>query len=353
MRRLSLQWAIGLAFVLALPFGAGAWDRGVVTTFAVLPAGASGPEGLEVGPDGTVYVTTFGFTSAGASTEPGQLYVYDARGRLERQVSIAGSSPHLLGLRVQPVTGALLVIDFGAGLVLDVNPRTGASTPFLTLPAALPHPGGSGLNDITFDRSGGVYVSDSFQGIVWTTGPKGGVAKAWVDDPLLRTAGYPPFGANGLRFNRHQTSLFVANTGNDQIIEVPVESDGGAGATAVFTNSINGADGLIIDESDNLWVVANQSDEIVVVDPSGRVIAKLGDFDGLTASGSPIHLLFPASLRFSGEDLLVTNLSLNTTLFGFPTVDTAWSAKVSHYTVARLRARIPLRGDDDGDSHGR
>ena len=36
--------------------------------FAVLPAGSSGPEGIEVGSDGKVYVTTFGFTSAGVAS---------------------------------------------------------------------------------------------------------------------------------------------------------------------------------------------------------------------------------------------------------------------------------------------
>ncbi|MFL4968525.1 MAG: hypothetical protein ACJ8EU_07345 [Xanthobacteraceae bacterium] len=42
---------------------ASAWDRGNVETFAVLPAGATGPEGITVGPDGNVYVGTFGFTA--------------------------------------------------------------------------------------------------------------------------------------------------------------------------------------------------------------------------------------------------------------------------------------------------
>ena len=47
-------------------------------------------------------------------------------------------------------------------------------------------------------------------------------------------------------------------------------------------------------------------------------------------------MLFPASLRFHGSDLLVTNLSLNTHLFGFVTVDTDWSAQVSRYTVVKV-----------------
>ena len=53
----------------------------------------------------------------------------------------------------------------------------------------------------------------------------------------------------------------------------------------MFAHSINGADGLMVDVDDNLWVAANQADEIVVLDTTGKVIAKLGDFDGLDQGG--------------------------------------------------------------------
>ena len=96
---------------------------------------------------------------------------------------------------------------------------------------------------------------------------------------MLTTTGVPPFGANGLAFNKAGNALFVANTGNDTIVKIPV-TGGTPGTPAVFVNSINGADGLILDGHDNLWVAANQADEIVVLDPTGKVIAKLGDFDG-------------------------------------------------------------------------
>ncbi len=340
--------------LLLLPLEAQAWDRGPVTTFAVLPAGAAGPEGLEVDAAGNAYVTTFDVAGTGPAT--GRLYVFNAHGQLVRQVSVAGSTPDLLGLRFQPTTGALLVVDFGGARVLEVDPRTGASAVFMTLPAALPHPGGSGLNDITFDRAGNVYVSDSFQGIIWKTGRQGGEATAWVDDALLRTTGVPPFGANGLRFNRAETALFVANTGNDTVVKIPVAA-GAPGTPAVFVNSVNGADGLILDEHDNVWIAANQADEIVVVDPSGRAIAKLGDFDGVTRRGTPRGLLFPASLRFSRGELLVTNLALDLRLVNpdFVTGDSEWAAQVTRYTVSRLPARIPPlpgrsaadRDDDD------
>jgi sugar lactone lactonase YvrE len=332
----------------ALPADSAAWDRERAQVFAILPDGSGGPEGLEVDPDGNVYVGSFGFTATGPIDPPGRIFVFDRRGKLLRVLEVEGSSANLLGLRWREATGTLLVADFGNAQVLEVDPLTGASEPFLTIPP--PPPTGASLNDIALDAAGNVYVSDSFQGIVWRTGAAGGLAQAWVTSPLLQTTGVPPFGANGLRLNRDGTALFVTNTGNDTVVRVPVLNGGGAGEPEVFVHSINGADGLLVDDDDNLWVAANQADEIVVVDPTGKAIAKLGDFDGVR-DGVPKGLLFPASLRFAGKDLLVTNLALDLRLFGLPpTIDSAWAAKVKRYTVSRLPARIPR--DDRGHGHG-
>ena len=99
----------------------------------------------------------------------------------------------------------------------------------------------------------------------------------------------------------------------------------------------------MLDRNDNIWVVANQADEIVVVDPTGKAIAKLGDFDGVK-DGVTRGLLFPASLAFSkdGKSLLVTNLELDLRTIGLvQTVDSQWAAQVQRHSIARLRARIP------------
>lgn len=316
-------------------------NRNAAELFAILPDGSSGPEGLTVGADGNVYVATFGFNQNGAVSGPGQLFVFNPKGHLIRQVSIANSSPHMLGLAFHPQTGALLVIDFGAGKVLNVNPITGASSVFMTVT------GNSGLNGLTFDHAGNVYVSDSFQGIIWKTGPTGGEGTVWVSDPLLTTAGVPPFGANGIEFNHAQNIMFVANTGNDTIVQIPV-SNGTPGKPSVFVNSINGADGLAVDRHDNLWVAANQNDEIDVVSPSGKLLARLGGFEGVDDHGLPHGLLFPASPDFSrdGEFLYVTNLALDLRIFGLvQAVDSQWCAQVRHFTVSRIRTQVRELGD--------
>src|ERR1051325_8685866 len=161
-------------------FNAGAWDRGHVERFATLPPKALNPEGIAVEPrSGDVYVT--GFNPAG--TGPAQIYVFDEDGRFKRTILVTPAtsatpvSSALLGLDFHPTTHRLLVIDLGAGNVLDVNPISGAATVFM------PASSGDGLNALTFDHAGNVYVSASFSGRVYRTGPAGGPPIVWAEDP--------------------------------------------------------------------------------------------------------------------------------------------------------------------------
>jgi sugar lactone lactonase YvrE len=325
----------GLAGFLSHPHSAAAFDRNKAQLFAVLPDGGTLPEGLAVAPNGDVYVATFDGSK--------KIFVFNANGGLLRTLTVGTSSGFLLGLGFHPTSGAFLVIDFGAGKVLTVDKQSGGASDFISLAT----PTGSGLNALTFDAAGNVYVSDSFNGAVWKTGPGGqlNLTTPWVQNALLTTTGDPPFGANGLAFNKAGTKLFVANTGNDTIVQIPV-TGGSPGTPTTFVNSINGADGLIIDDQDNIWVAANQSDEIVVVDNTGKVLAKLGDFDGLTNDGTPNGLLFPASPYFSPDKktLFVTNLALDLRVgTGNPfnvAIDSAWTAQVKHWTVSKINTQF-------------
>jgi sugar lactone lactonase YvrE len=328
-------WIMAAAFATS----AGAWVRSPAVNFAVLPPGTAHPEGITVDAQGNLYVANFDVSK---SSGPGNVVVFDHAGRLLRKLDVSNSSPLLLGLAFHPQTHALLVLDFGAGNVLQVDPQTGAASVLATIGTPA---NGHGINGLTFDPAGNVYVSDSFAGKIWKIPSGGGGPSVWVDDPAtLGTSGVPPFGANGIAFNNAHDAMFVANTGNDTIVKIPVNGNFDPATPTVFVNGINGADGLIIDSADNLWVAANQADEIVVVDATGRAIAKLGDFDGIDPHGAAKGLLFPASLVFSNGFLYITNLALDlkTAVGDFATaVDSPWAASVTQFNVARIRAQIP------------
>jgi sugar lactone lactonase YvrE len=343
MSRFNIIATLGAAIGILAAVPASAWERGPVEVLTVLPDVTPGVqssvEGLTVGPDGNIYVPTFGFNTTGSLTGNAVLFVISPNGNVLRKVTIQNSSPHMLGLAFNPVFGNLLVLDFGAGKILDVNPYSGLST-VVAGPIA-----NSGLNALTFDQSGNAYVSDSFNGVIWKVTHSGTVT-TWSSGPLLApgTGLTPPFGANGVEFNNEHTILYVANTAEHQIIEIPVNPDGTAGAAKILITGINAPDGIMVDGKDNIWICSNQEDEIVVIDKTGKVIAKLGDFRGIDQNGIAQGLLFPASLAFSKDksSLYVSNLTLYLPYAGADlAIDSAWTLLVKGYTVSTLPAVIP------------
>jgi sugar lactone lactonase YvrE len=367
MRRLSPVTALfGATLGLLASAPAQAWDRGTVVNFATIPSFTpTGPgpvcpnnassctsdiEGVAVGPDGTVYSPSFGFNSDGALGGYGELFVFAPDGSLVKHFPVIGSSPHLIGLVYQNSSKSALIADLGKGVVWKVDPKNRKTSLFMQAPSIIAGKS-AGLNALTIDKSGNVYTSDSFQGVIWKNDPGGGTPTAWYsptnpgqNDLLLPDANagevlIPPFGANGIEFNNEGTALFAMNTAYHSIVKIPVNPDGSAGTGVTFTTGINAPDGLAVDANDNLWVAANQGDEIVVVDPSGTVIAKKGDFNGLD-EGSIQGLLFPASVAFSPDKrrLYVTNLALYLPFAGVPSiaVDSGLTLQVKRYNIAAI-----------------
>ena len=330
-----------LIFVFSLfQLPAYAWDRSQATTFATLPPGSAHPEGITTDSKGNFYVVTWDYERPG---KLGHLIVFAPDGRFQRRVEIAGSSNRLGDISFQPETGNLLVVDYGGKQVLKVDPLTGASSVFISVPGEKPEPPAprsawAAPNGMTFDKKGNIYLTDSFQGTVWRTGPTGGVPTAWVKSDLLISHTPHPLGANGLAFDRKETALFVGNTADRTIIRVPVVN-GEAGKPEVFIIGVNGPDGMFVDEDDRLWVVANSSDEIVVFDKTGKALAKLGDFNGLDENGAPRGLLFPAEMTKVGDYLYVTNLACDFRYWKglAQAVVSQWAGEVKVHNIVKIR----------------
>ena len=129
-----------------------------------------------------------------------------------------------------------------------------------------------------------------------------------------------------------------------------MNTDGTAGTPSIFVTGINGPDGIAVKRTGtnagSIWVTANQSDEIVIIDNvTGRVIDKFGDFFGLEAPPGmqcpptclPNGLLFPASLAFSSDErtLYVANPAFAQSPPDPASIDTAWAQRVTHWNVVR------------------
>ena len=183
-------------------------------------------------------------------------------------------------------------------------------------PAVFMNPiAGSGLNALTFDKAGNVYVSDSFNGIIWKTDTQAAAPNAMEQRSAARAGNAVYYTAFRREWHRVQQCRHDPVRGQHRVSSDhpdPGDADGTGGSASIFITGINAPDGIAIDRDDNLWVCANQEDEIVVIDTTGKVIAKLGDFNGIDPKGFPRGLLFPASLAFSNDrsTLYVSNLTL-------------------------------------------
>jgi SMP-30/gluconolaconase/LRE-like protein len=344
-------WAAACLLASAVAFGAYAKDipgpRVVnVERFATLPDGVRFPEGIAANPaTGDIFVGTFD-----NGPNPNKLVRFAHNGQVSA-VKDFGGTP-LLGLEFNG--GNVYILNFGASALQRIPGDFDANTPVQTIatfpgigapaPRTVPNPDGSSdtitfgsnrfpaPNAMVFTSSGDAYVSDSFQGAIFkianaTTCSAPCAVTLVSHDPQLATAGFPPFGANGLALSADEKTLFIANTGDNRVVQMDV-------ATAVvspFAESVHGADGLVFDNG-LLWVCANQGDVVIALNAQGRPVVRAGSFEGVDGNGRPIGLLFPASSVPVNGVMFVTNLALALT----PAVGDEPEEDVTRWTVSRF-----------------
>lgn len=321
--------ALSLTAALAQPPDGNPLVTVPVERFATLPDGVAHPEGIAANPlTRDVFVGTFNFASE-------NFVLRLARdGHVTAQKSF-GASP-LLGLEYR--AGKVYILNFsdpgsgGQGSLQRIDAGFDAGSAVETV-AVMPtvgappdrfaqNPDGSqdqtifgstghaAPNAMAFDQAGNLYISDSFQGAIFRVpNATACAAPCAVDvvshDTLLATAGFPPFGANGLAFNADESKLYVANTGDNRVLALDMATQ----TLGVLAESLHGADGLLFHDG-LLWVATNQADRLVALNADGRIVARAGDFLGIRRDGTPEGLLFPASMAVVGDTMYVTNLAL-------------------------------------------
>ncbi|HEY0686129.1 MAG TPA: hypothetical protein VGD45_27550 [Steroidobacter sp.] len=328
-----------------------ALTRPAVQEFAKLPDGIRYPEGITADPEtGNIYVGTFDARTQ-ESARRNEVLRYSPQGKLLARRRFHATP--LTGLAFRE--GKLYILNFGAAKLQRLAANFDASTPiedvatFQTLTPHAPSPrhvtnfdgsedvvafgskGQPAPNGMVFDRSGNLYVSDSFQGAVLRIADATHCVSCVIvpisRDPLLATTGTPPFGANGLALNEAETVLFITNAGDGRLLKLPIAG----GSVSVVAESLAGADGLLF-HGGLLWVAANQADSVVALTEQGRIVVRAGEFDGIASDGSPRGLLFPASTVAQGNWMFVTNLALPLT----PPAGDEWEEDITRWTISRF-----------------
>lgn len=147
--------------------------------------------------------------------------------------------------------GHAVITDYRHGL-MTFDPSQSAVTPLLLDKAS---EGFKGVNDLFFDREGRIWFTDQGQ-----TGQHDPTGRVYRFDPLagtlhclIDTCPSP----NGLVMSGDQQSLFVAMTRGNAVWRLPILPNGNTTKVGIFTHmagGVSGADGMAMDEEDNLYV---------------------------------------------------------------------------------------------------
>ena len=244
--------------------------------FRTYADGLDHPEGVAVGPDGTVY----------AGGEAGQVYRIEADGTV---TEVARTGGFLLGLAVDG-NGIVYACDISRREVVRVDPASGGVDTYSTGAPEAPF---RNPNWPVFDEAGNLFVTDSGgwkadDGHIVVIAP-GGATSVWS----RATPRFP----NGACLTADGAALLVIESTHPGVSRIAIEPDGSAGAASVVCELPGSVpDGLAIDETGGIYVACYRPDRIYYVDPSGRVEVYADDPEG-TVLAAPTNVTFLGANR--------------------------------------------------------
>jgi sugar lactone lactonase YvrE len=322
------------AVLLAIAVGTPAGAQAPYTTslFARVPDPGQ-PEGIAVASDGTVYAGT---NNAGDGTRrprtPSKIFSYDSKGAQSTEYPVLGQDLTndmygVYGLATDN-SGNVYFADRAPPRIVKLDAKTGAQSDYARLPDIKPcsgAPAGAPCSKTTADQapfpnalafgpSGSLYVTDALQAAVWRILPGGGEPTLVRSDPLLEAA---VAGPNGIFIDPDGKTMTFAQSNfppgptpelaNGRIYRLPLSGEGDL--KLVWEGKpFDVPDGIALAKSGNIWVALSGPDQMMVLDPAGKEIAR---FPSMTEnSQQEVPYDKPASVAFLGKRALVTNQSL-------------------------------------------
>jgi gluconolactonase len=223
-----------------------------------------GPNGAAIGPDGALYVANnggFSWSENGGLLLPGHRAADYAGGRIER-------------------------VDLRSGKV-TVLYKTGDGVPLV------------GPNDLVFDASGGMWISDAGHSLP-DARLNGGVFYATADGKAIKRVLYPFLNANGIGLSPDGKTLYVALTLERHILAFDVIAPGVLKTDGLMPGRVVASapgrtyfDSLRVDAAGNVCVAT------LLDSPGVRTYAP----DGRDLGTVPVPDVIVTSLCFGGKDL--------------------------------------------------
>lgn len=253
----------------ATPTDSGATTPGAVETLVSIPDDRV-PENLAFGPDGDLY---FGITAGEVRRLSNERL--DETGLTIDDTEQVATLPGAIGVEVAPDGTVYVAVsaDGDAAGVYEVPPDAEA-TQLVTI-TGFP-------NDILYDGDRDrLLVTESTGGVVYAVG-RDGSRSTWLDVDTLDTES---FGANGITMDAEGTvTVAVTRAANEtgRLVAAPMTDDGSAGeaSTVLEDGAIFGADGITA-RGEDIYVAANSQNRVVRVGPDGGTETVADAEDGL------------------------------------------------------------------------
>lgn len=157
----------------------------------------------------------------------------------------------------------------------------------------------AGLNGITFDPAGTLYVADSRNGNILCWRPGMDALEHWLDDPVLHptdpTDPVLSTGCNGVKY--FQNALYVTNTAQARVLRIGLVE----GRPAEEIISGVPADDLAFDSQGNLYLAVHPENTVLRVAPDGARTVLATAADGCDG---------PTAIAVTDDGLAVSNLGI-------------------------------------------
>jgi hypothetical protein len=201
-------------------------------------------------------------------------------------------APASLGIARAP-NGAVYAVDCTGNADTGIWQLRPGSAPvqIARLPAdSFPH------KMVLDDQTGELYIADSLLGVVWQVPAAGGTPVIWARGPALQRTSV--FGANGITLHDH--AVWVSNTDQGTIVEIPIRADGSAGPVRTVVTGLAGQvdDFTVLGRDDTIFAALNPSSQVVLIRPGGQPQVVLTAADGLSN---------PTDVAVQGDSMYVTS----------------------------------------------